>query len=301
MPSPIHNLQNYTSIQEAYKSVFFNVAEEPLYRMSTDATTGKRVFIKVPQKAITRADTSAYLGSVGEHFKTLQPLDQLKTFEPLLTSGYFELKQGLALQGGKKIVIQVGLKNSMIDVTPNDPVHRLLSIVQGLDGSLAIATYDTNIRVVCLNTLKMSLTQANESGRILKIRHTQSAQTRLSNVSDLLKNVVTNYAEDVARYRTMASTKVSSANLKAYFSMVLNTDSPRTLEKLTALHDQGRGANQHTRGTVWGAYNAVTEYLDHERGRNQDSGITSSWFGPSAQVRNRAYEAAIDAEYTVLA
>jgi hypothetical protein len=31
------------------------------------------------------------------------------------------------------------------------------------------------------------------------------------------------------------------------------------------------------RGTVWGAYNAVTAYLTHERGKDQERRLDESW------------------------
>jgi hypothetical protein len=43
-------------------------------------------------------------------------------------------------------------------------------------------------------------------------------------------------------------------------------------------------------GTRWAALNAVTELVDHERGRSDNTRIESAWFGTGAVLKNRALE-----------
>jgi len=43
-------------------------------------------------------------------------------------------------------------------------------------------------------------------------------------------------------------------------------------------------------GTRWGMLNAVTELVDHERGRGADTRMTSAWFGAGAGLKARAVE-----------
>ena len=42
--------------------------------------------------------------------------------------------------------------------------------------------------------------------------------------------------------------------------------------------------------TAWGALNATTQWIDHERGRNQDNRLESAWFGTGAKFKHRAFE-----------
>lgn len=48
------------------------------------------------------------------------------------------------------------------------------------------------------------------------------------------------------------------------------------------------------RGTVWGAYNAVTAYLTHERGKDQERRLDESWFGAGAMLNRDAYRKAVE-------
>jgi hypothetical protein len=43
-------------------------------------------------------------------------------------------------------------------------------------------------------------------------------------------------------------------------------------------------------GTRWGMLNAVTELVDHERGRSDNTRLESAWFGTGAAIKNRALE-----------
>jgi phage/plasmid-like protein (TIGR03299 family) len=56
--------------------------------------------------------------------------------------------------------------------------------------------------------------------------------------------------------------------------------SSRVEDRIVELFERGAGSDiQGVRGTMWGAYNAVTEYLSHERGRSDDSRFVNLQFG----------------------
>ena len=43
-------------------------------------------------------------------------------------------------------------------------------------------------------------------------------------------------------------------------------------------------------GTRWAMLNAVTELIDHERGRSNNTRMESAWFGTGAVLKNKALE-----------
>lgn len=62
------------------------------------------------------------------------------------------------------------------------------------------------------------------------------------------------------------------------------TDSRRIQDNILEILETGRGMDlPGVRGTMWGAYNAVTEYLTHHRGANADNRMAGVWFGGLAE------------------
>jgi len=48
-------------------------------------------------------------------------------------------------------------------------------------------------------------------------------------------------------------------------------------------------------GTLWAAFNGVTEWQDHRKTRqNSNQRLNSVWFGESARIKSRAYSVAVD-------
>ena len=69
----------------------------------------------------------------------------------------------------------------------------------------------------------------------------------------------------------------------------------RLLERIQPLFEKGRGNDlPGVRGTWWAAYNAVSEYLTHERGRAADTRLDSLWFGQGANLNGRALSVALE-------
>ena len=60
--------------------------------------------------------------------------------------------------------------------------------------------------------------------------------------------------------------------------------------------DQGRGNRlPGVEGSLWAAFNGVTEWQDHRKSRqNENQRLTSSWFGGAYQTKARAYSIAQD-------
>lgn len=68
-----------------------------------------------------------------------------------------------------------------------------------------------------------------------------------------------------------------------------------TLETLVNNFEAGIGSDiKDSRGTYWAAYNAVTQYLTHDRGRTDETRLASLWYGNSALVSEKALQVAYE-------
>jgi hypothetical protein len=103
------------------------------------------------------------------------------------------------------------------------------------------------------------------------------------------------------QYRALAARQISARELADYVSDVFELSPPegdegegRIHESVRKAFEAGRGNDlAGVKGTWWAAYNAVTEYLSHERGRTDESRLNSLWYGDSAQKNWRALSIAV--------
>ena len=50
-------------------------------------------------------------------------------------------------------------------------------------------------------------------------------------------------------------------------------------------------ASRSAKNTLWGALQAVTFDVDHQKGaRSQDNRLNSAWFGPGEQIKRKALQ-----------
>jgi hypothetical protein len=57
------------------------------------------------------------------------------------------------------------------------------------------------------------------------------------------------------------------------------------------LHESGQGADL-SRGTLWGAFNCVTEFTDHGTEENPATRLESIWFGRGEHLKLKAFQLA---------
>lgn len=106
----------------------------------------------------------------------------------------------------------------------------------------------------------------------------------------------------VARMKALVERPVDPDSVEGLLSRVLTYTGPDS--KATVINEQamanvrslyeggGRGALMaFSRGTAWGLLNSVTEFVDHHRrARSDDHRRDAAWFGPGAQIKQRAWD-----------
>lgn len=104
----------------------------------------------------------------------------------------------------------------------------------------------------------------------------------------------------------IAATEYQREN-RRYVENVIEEQSDRERERLQRIYEQvlenfNNPGNTlpGVAGTAWAAFNAVTEYADHQRGTRgrdeadrADNRLYSNWFGSSNDIKQVAYEQAL--------
>lgn len=246
--------------------------------------------------ATVREDTNDVLGVVGARYTIVQNKDAFRFFDGLVGTGEAIYETVGALGLGEKIWILAKLP-SYIRVKGNDIVDKYLLLSASHDGTSLIRAKLTPIRVVCNNTLSMALAGAEQE---VRIRHTASAEERLEVGHKIigLSNVLYNDLAEI--FQKMAVSSITNAQLLEYVKALVpdnalaenHTRTENIRSKILELHETGAGASM-SRGTVWGCYNAVTEYTDHVYTTTDiDRKLESVWFGIGAKLKAKAFDLA---------
>lgn len=257
--------------------------------------------IDVPDKfATVRTDTNQPLGVVGARYMPVQNIEGFEFFDALVGEGEACYETAGVLGKGERMWIMAKLPD-FIRVGKDDIVEEYLLLTNSHDGSEVIRAKLTGIRAVCENTVNAAM---REMGEEVRITHSRNAKQKLAEAHRILGLTNKIYEQLGTLLNAMNDRKITVVQQKQYvdtvFPMPSNVFTPsstliETREKVLELADRGQGSEM-ARGTLWGAYNGVTEYIDHtkEYRNGKDGKINSVMFGSGAMVKQRAFFIAQD-------
>ncbi|HBH86850.1 MAG TPA: hypothetical protein DDY17_04510 [Syntrophaceae bacterium] len=291
-PSPWHNL----GIELNHPKT----AREAIEIAGLDYTIVKRPIelkteLKQDAYATVRTDTGDVLGIVGKSYEPIQNRDAFAFFDALVDEQEAVYDTAGVLGLGESIWILVKLPG-YIKVNGNDIVNKYLLLTNSHDGSSHIRVKLTPIRVVCNNTLTSALQGAGE----VQINHTSNALRDLEQAGTMLGLSNSLYEQLDVMFNCMATKKITEEQLREYVQALVpdneEAENSARIENIRSsvlqLHDSGRGAHL-SRGTLWGAFNSVTEYTDHMMsGGDSTTRLNSIWFGRGEQLKLKAFHLA---------
>ena len=283
-------------------------AEEAIHIASLDyevqkrrlrAVMKRREQVEVPNHfATVRMDTGRVLGVVGNRYEVVQNTESFRFFDPLVSRDEAVYETAGVIDGGRSMWLLARLPDYIRIGKRGDPIQKYLLLVNSHDGSSQIRCKLTAVRVVCKNSLSVALAGSDQE---VKIRHTAQAPARLEEAHQLLGLWNSLYQQLDYIFNRMALKKVTSKQLQEYVHSLIpnnadaenNTRTENQRSKIIELHEAGIGAEIH-RGTVFGAYNAVTEYVDHQVAKDPAKHLKSIWFGSGDKLKQRAFTLAED-------
>lgn len=271
----------------------FTVVKRPL-----KAVINGRQYSDVPNAfATVRTDTKQVLGVVGARYEPVQNIDAFNFFDPIIDRDEACYETAGVLGRGEKIWLLAKLPDYIKVGKQNDPVEKFVLLYNSHDGSSVVRAKLTAIRVVCSNTLSVALSGAEQE---VRIRHTASAADRLKQAHEILGLTNQLYQQLDYIFNRMALKKVTGSQLVEYVKTLIpdnpaaenNTRTENMRSKIIELHDSVKDASMH-RGNLFGAYNAVTEYVDHYSSQKDASKqLKSIWWGSGEILKKRAYQLA---------
>jgi phage/plasmid-like protein (TIGR03299 family) len=119
------------------------------------------------QKVLYRSDTKSPLSVVSNRYQVVQPHEVLEFYRDLTEVSGYELETAGILKGGRKFWALARTGQTTV-LKGNDQVNGYLLLATSCDGTLATTATPTTVRVVCNNTLTISL---NGATRAIKVPH----------------------------------------------------------------------------------------------------------------------------------
>lgn len=237
------------------------------------------------------------LGVVGKDYTPLQNRDAFRFFDPIVGQDAAVYHTAGALGNGERVWILAKLPGH-IRVAKDDISEKYLLLSNSHDGKSSVQIKFTPVRVVCQNTLTLALNE----GSVYRVIHHADVRTKLDNAHQMLGLITERFDEVEETFQQMSRVKMDTNRLSEYLATVY--PEVKEADKMELVNrdrswsefffDQGRGNRlPGVAGSLWAAFNGVTEWVDHRKSRqNENQRLVSSWYGSSYQTKARAFSVA---------
>lgn len=247
---------------------------------------------------LARSTDNRILDVVTDDWYPMQNADAFEFFHEYCAAGDMQMHTAGSLRNGQ-IVWCLAKVNESFELFGGDQVDSYLLFTNPHRFGQSIDVRFTPIRVVCNNTLSVSLNMNSE--RVVKSNH------RIEFDGEKVKEQLGIATTKLQKYKEMAeflgTKRYNDNSLKEYFARIFPSLTKKEEDEGTTLSRNARlalstvetqpGAS-FAEGTWWQAFNAVTYLTDHKIGRTADSRLTSAWYGPNKGLKVKALETAIE-------
>ncbi|WP_277014256.1 DUF932 domain-containing protein [Flavobacterium lindanitolerans] len=230
-----------------------------------------------------RSDNEAILGDkVGKDYQVVQNREAFSFFDSIVGNGEGIMYETAgALGNGERIFITAKLPGYIRVGNGDDVTEKYIFLTTSHDGSGSIMAAFTPIRIVCQNTLNASLRNASN---VVRIKHTSGATDRFADAHKImgLANTLTDQLGDIFNHWT--TVRITDQEVRKLIQLALSPNKETTDLIRKGLEDEMSTVFKNsvndafayamtsdtqqmetTKGTLFGAYNAVTGYFQNVR------------------------------------
>lgn len=246
------------------------------------------------QNVLYRSDNSKALSVVSNRYKPVQPADVLEFFRDLVEESGFRLHTAGTLFGGKRLwaLAETG---KFAEVTQGDGIGGFLLLSTSADKSLATTARFTSVRVVCNNTLSMSV---QNNANCVSITHARKFDHEL--MKSKLGAAVASFDGFMKMAKHLERQRITAEQADNFIKRILFTadqlnepdfvvEKNRPYNKILDLFKGEAKGSELVGDTKWALLNSITEYFDHHHpSRTDDARLNNTWFGNGDNIKNRA-------------
>lgn len=257
---------------------------------------------------VCRDDKNKYLATVGKKFRPIQNLDAFKFFEPFLHERDCWISTAGVLYGGKKVFITAEIENFNTEIVEADPVRNFLLLSNSHDDKMKLTVKFVRERVVCANTLEVALA---ENGVFKSVGHNSRSLIDLQEIQTSIDICKRTFKDSTEEFRLLTKKSLKTEEFRDYLERVFESElrdagkrktssdgvkleDLRCTKKIIQFYEQEPDLQiDGVRGTLYGAFNAISQYLTHNKSSNPDSRYNSLWYGSDSLLLRNAKQAAL--------
>lgn len=252
--------------------------------------------VEIGRSALVRSTDNSILDVITDDWEPCQNIEAFEFFNQFIAAGDMEMHTAGSLKDGQ-IVWALAKVNDSFELPGEDRVDAYLHFTNPHKYGKSIDIRFTPIRVVCNNTLTLSLSM--KSNNMLKVSHRnkfdpEAAKKALGIARDKLDTY-----EEMARFLSTKryTNETAEEYFKRIFPMLTNDEDKkdelsRNAKEAMVIKDTQPGADKGE-GSMWQLFNTVTFMTDHVIGRNADNRLYSAWYGPNRNLKTTALETAV--------
>lgn len=253
-------------------------------------------------KSLNRTPADAvFLGTVGKDYAIVPHRNGFHLIDALIgaTNGaHYETAGAL---GNGEVVWALADLNLGFSIG-DDKTESYLLFYTSYDGSYKHTYRLTNTRVVCQNTLSAAI--SSKTAAQFAIRHTKNALPRVIEAHKALNSLSADVKTVEEKLRFLASKRITRESATALFDRLFPkkeaTSDAGVVEVSTKRRDNiiaailekyefnDGDAFPEQRGTAYNLLNAVTNWVDHDRGSDSGKRVLSATFGTGDELKNTA-------------
>lgn len=284
---PVHN--DLTPAQMLDKAgLNWEVQKFPTYC----TVNGKKILTE--DQALVRMSDNKVLSVVSGDWEPNQNSTAFEFFNEFVMEGDMEMHTAGSLREGRNVWALAKVKDSF-EILGGDKVESYLLFSNPHEYGKCIDIRFTPIRVVCNNTLTLSL--AGKNDLMVRLNHRNKFDP------EMVKKTLGIASKKMGTYKDMAqflsSKNFTAETLSQYFKDVFPSLSKkdeklsRPAETALSVVETQPGA-EFGKGSWWQAFNAVTFTTDHLLGHSDETRLQSAWYGINRQRKVNALEKAVE-------
>lgn len=267
--------------------------------------TDKQIWVE-GHYATYRKDTYDYLGMVKSRYEIVQNRDAFGFFDSIIDEGEAIFETAGALGNGERIFLVAKLPSDF--EIGGEKIEKYIMLTNSHDGSSSVIAGMTNIRVVCNNTLQAALKGLENK---VSINHISGAKDKLKEAHRVM-GIASKYSGQVQDiFNQMADHKMTEGQYRDYFEAIFTPEYKTAMtaaeekEMSTRLKNMIEGTTQFAfthptqttdaaKGTLWGAYNAVSGYYNYIKTfKSTEDKFNSQFFGVANKKMLKSFNQAV--------